>query len=227
MWDRNLEKGDEIVADDYRLGRPHWVDMKAGDALIFHSNHLHSSQLNYSQTTRVVLTNRVCLDEPIYPDLGKPHRYFHSAAFPAADDFDGLFAAPGFVGDATSVAPPQTPEPATQAKIDAELAARRAAGREFLFDPAELSMSDAQQRLSEGQIIALDAKTCIARIDGEDYEFPRRCPHEAADLAKGFVENGKIVCPFHGARLCPVAGKCAGIATMNFRARKVLTCRSA
>lgn len=220
VWGRNLDKGDEIVADQYRLGRPHWVEMKAGDALIFHSNHLHSSQLNSSKTTRVVLTNRVCLDHPIYPDLSKPQQYFHSAAFPMANDFGGLFAAPGFVGDPSAVVPPHAPDPATLARVQSEFAARHAAGQELIHRDDPVGEEEARAQLAEGRIIALDDRTCLARINGQDYEFPRRCPHEAADLAKGFVEDGKVVCPFHGARLCPSSGQCEGIASMKFRARK-------
>lgn len=221
VWGRNLEKGDEIVADDYLLGRPHWVKMKAGDALIFHSNHLHSSQLNYSGTTRAVLTNRVCIEQPIYPDFNRPQAYYHSRAFPVVDDFSGLFAAPGFVGDPNAILSPEAPAPALLAKTEAQIASSKAAGNDLLYRPVEETQDEARRRLSEGDIIALDDKTCITRINGEDFEFPRRCPHEAADLAKGFVEDGKIVCPFHGASLCPVSGQCDGIASMKFRSKKV------
>jgi nitrite reductase/ring-hydroxylating ferredoxin subunit len=42
-----------------------------------------------------------------------------------------------------------------------------------------------------------DAHTCIARTENGVVEFPRYCPHEGADLAQGYIEDGKLYCPWH------------------------------
>ena len=34
-------------------------------------------------------------------------------------------------------------------------------------------------------------------IDGELCELSRYCPHQGADLAQGFVKDGKLRCPWH------------------------------
>jgi nitrite reductase/ring-hydroxylating ferredoxin subunit len=52
--------------------------------------------------------------------------------------------------------------------------------------------------LKPGDIRALDAKTCVARLeDGSLVAFQRLCTHEGADLALGYVDGDRIRCPWH------------------------------
>jgi len=39
-----------------------------------------------------------------------------------------------------------------------------------------------------------------------------RCPHAGGPLAQGAVENGYLVCPWHGREYDPVTGACEGYA---------------
>ena len=57
--------------------------------------------------------------------------------------------------------------------------------------------------------MVLDEKTCATKVDGEVIAFRRQCPHQGADLALGFVEDGKVFCPYHGLKICVKSGESA------------------
>lgn len=39
---------------------------------------------------------------------------------------------------------------------------------------------------------------CVANVDGTICVLNGACPHEEGPLGEGSVENGRIVCPWHG-----------------------------
>ncbi len=47
---------------------------------------------------------------------------------------------------------------------------------------------------------------CVARIGGALAAVQNECPHRGAPLAEGMVEDGRIVCPWHGWSFDPVTG---------------------
>jgi nitrite reductase/ring-hydroxylating ferredoxin subunit len=52
--------------------------------------------------------------------------------------------------------------------------------------------------LPVGTVRAVSSGVCVARLSEEEVvALSRRCPHQGGDLATGFVEDGKIVCPWH------------------------------
>jgi nitrite reductase/ring-hydroxylating ferredoxin subunit len=66
------------------------------------------------------------------------------------------------------------------------------------------------QDVGPGEIRAVDAKTCVARLsDGSLVAFGRRCTHEGADLAFGAIEADQVRCPWHGVPFDPRTGKSA------------------
>lgn len=38
----------------------------------------------------------------------------------------------------------------------------------------------------------------LFRHQGQIYALEDRCPHQAAPISEGYVENGYVVCPHHG-----------------------------
>ncbi len=38
----------------------------------------------------------------------------------------------------------------------------------------------------------------VFNVDGEFFAISNRCPHAAGPLVQGFVEKGRVVCPWHG-----------------------------
>jgi len=50
-----------------------------------------------------------------------------------------------------------------------------------------------------GKKITVNNKSiALFKKDGKVYAIQNRCPHQGADIADGFVKDGKAVCPLHG-----------------------------
>ncbi len=218
IWGKNLPQGDGAVRDDQYLGHPISVELDPGDALIFHSHHMHASRLNTTDETRVVLTNRVCLEKPRYPDLTHPQKYYRSSAFPADLDGSNVFLVDGFVGDSKKYLKTGLRrllyQTAGKLGVDGRNLPKETSSTKHV---SLASREDAFTQLTEGEIAVLDEKTCMARVGGEIVAFRRRCPHEGADLALGFIDDGQIVCPYHGLRFCPRTGEanCSAVAGLK------------
>ena len=59
-----------------------------------------------------------------------------------------------------------------------------------------------------GEIRPTDPKTCMARLGEDEFvTFDRRCPHQGADLAMGYLADGRIVCPWHNLHFDPATGQ--------------------
>ena len=43
-----------------------------------------------------------------------------------------------------------------------------------------------------------DDVICVHNVDGAFYAISNHCPHAYAPLDQGFIENGRITCPWHG-----------------------------
>ena len=55
-----------------------------------------------------------------------------------------------------------------------------------------------------------DEHVAIFRLHGKVYATSNLCTHESALLSEGWVENGEIECPLHGARFRIEDGECLG-----------------
>lgn len=208
VWGKNLPLENGEIRKDQYLGKPIALDMDPGDILIFHSNHMHASRINSTDETRVVLTNRICLDKPEYPDAARPQKYYLSSAFDEKIDLSTLFSRKGFVGNKRKHL--KTGLSRSLHKIATKV------GLDFVKYPVETSsniplvpvdINHLSEKLGEGDIAVIDDKTCAAKIEGEVIAFGRKCPHQGADLALGFIEDGKVFCPHHGLTLCLKTGE--------------------
>lgn len=56
---------------------------------------------------------------------------------------------------------------------------------------------------------------CIANVNGEFSALDNVCLHQGGPLGQGMIENGKVVCPWHGWAWDPKTGE----AVQNPRAR--------
>ena len=43
-----------------------------------------------------------------------------------------------------------------------------------------------------------DDVICVHNVEGELFAISNICPHAHAPLDQGFIENGRITCPWHG-----------------------------
>jgi nitrite reductase (NADH) small subunit len=51
-----------------------------------------------------------------------------------------------------------------------------------------------------------DTTICVARIDGQLAALNNECPHHGAPLSDGAVEDGRVVCAWHGWSFDPKTG---------------------
>jgi len=177
------------------VGKPMNFNLSPGDALFFHANHLHASELNHTQETRVVLSLRVALEKP-GSSTRRPQRYtriepdstlswikLHPLIKPVAQRlsrhgarFHTLFRR-GPAGPATNTAdnfPVATGHP-----------------------QAALSRLDAD-KIEPGKPLVISRKRCLVKLhNGEFYAFNRYCPHEGADMALSYLEGDSLRCPWH------------------------------
>lgn len=202
-------KDGKILRNQY-FGRSLSFELEPGDAIIFQGEHLHGSEINSTDATRYVASMRMTLEKPKF--LGRSP---YKEDYIYAEYQDGLGAkfnqslantsrllakrVKSFLNkgktisyiispsemqvfDDTSAAFPQ---PFPLKDVEQELENKE----KLVFDSSELEI---------GTIKPLSEKLCIARLDEQEVVvFSRRCPHEGADLAAGYLRDGCVVCPWH------------------------------
>jgi nitrite reductase (NADH) small subunit len=47
---------------------------------------------------------------------------------------------------------------------------------------------------------------CIANLDGVIRALDNECPHRGGPLGEGMIEEGKLICPWHGWAFDPATG---------------------
>lgn len=168
------------------LTRPVTFDLSPGDMVLFHSDHLHGSELNRLDLTRYVVSFRVGVEKPHFPN-GHYHAYSSSAW--ARGPLKALATLPA----------------QAQASYLRSLSARvirKLSGRRPEAEPAEEHFAaDASIPVADlpvGAVRAVSPEACVARLGPDSFVgLSRRCPHRGGDFANGFVTDGQVVCPWH------------------------------
>ena len=52
-----------------------------------------------------------------------------------------------------------------------------------------------------------DKLICVANVDGEIHAMENTCLHQGGPLGQGVIEDGKVVCPWHGWAWDPKTGQ--------------------
>lgn len=172
-----------IARPDQVLGKPFGVALNAGDALLFHIGHMHGSRINQTDQTRFVCSERFTLGRPVlfdklwysYMNLDDIPDRIGAVTPPCATDPQRPALPPSDIDTAGRL-----PEPVIPRRGDVPGA--------LAFDSAALGM---------GEVRPLNADFCVARTEDGVFAFSRRCPHESADLAAGYVEGTHLHCPAH------------------------------
>jgi NAD(P)H-dependent nitrite reductase small subunit len=66
------------------------------------------------------------------------------------------------------------------------------------LDYIAVASVDQVPRKGGKKIILNGRKIALFKVDGEIFAIQNSCPHQGADLAGGFVHQGKVHCPLHG-----------------------------
>ena len=191
VWGRTLPQGVSHVRDDQYLGEPLLLECAPGDVVLFHAHHMHASILNSTDRTRYVVTSRLTLEPPVHPNPERRFQYLRSDLVGTVPLHEAT----------TSEGRDATPE---------ELA-DHAPDEDDVGSP--VSVAATPEALGEGEIMALDEKTCVARVDGALHAFARRCTHQGADMSLGYVKEGQVHCPWHNVSFDPASGtsRCAAL----------------
>lgn len=182
------------IAPDEHPGAPTNFELAPGDALVFHGDQLHASELNRTGETRHVISFRLTLDKPHFPN-GHYHHYLHSslaagraaplAGIPANLAWSYVTTRIGWIQNRLAPGSGRRVPPETQ---------NAPAGRTGGGAGRRINVSD----LGAGELRAVSDRLCLARTgDGRVVAFSRHCPHQGADLSLGTVQNGNLVCPWH------------------------------
>ena len=68
------------------------------------------------------------------------------------------------------------------------------------------------QKIQEGSAILVRVKgdeIAVFRHEGQLHAIQNICPHEGGQLCKGWIEEGEVVCPFHGYKFNLKTGACS------------------
>lgn len=169
-WGKPFLRGADTKPADYSgMGFPITFDLDVGDTLVFHGEHVHSSELNSTELTRVVLTNRFCVSQPIVTEKESMAQW---QPLPKA-------------------------RPARQQELQ-QLGTSQTVG-EFRASYADPD--------THGSIEVIDAAWCRVTDGGVSRTVGRFCTHEGADLSCGYLQNGRLYCPFHHLHFDPATGK--------------------
>jgi nitrite reductase/ring-hydroxylating ferredoxin subunit len=193
-------RGHDHIRDDQAAGRPVRLPCKAGDIILFHSQHPHGGVLNRTSETRVAVTTRFTVERPLHPRLGGRLNYASAAAIKSGSDFRKRLS---YLSDRLR---PVNLLMALESKIG-----RGRPGDEdervTMFDsflrrnwyPSKVSQPiESRPELSDPSIeIVGRGKIRVRREDGEHVVVSRRCPHMGADLACGYVSGNHLWCPWH------------------------------
>lgn len=207
---------DGYIDGGVKLEAPVTFDLQPGDAVLFHSDHLHGSEINRTDRTRYAVSYRVTLGPPHYR-YGHYHHYLHAGL--AASPVPWLAGVPqnlqwSYVRDRIG-------------RLRRRVAGRRThmsghdASAIATEGPAPTVTEDADLRVADfpvGAIRAASAGVCVARLSESEFvAIGRRCSHQGGDLAGGWIEDGRVVCPLHALPYDPHSGAspCASLRSLR------------
>jgi len=212
------------LAPSQALNRPMTFELEPGDVILFHSDHLHGSELNVTLSTRFAISNRITFSRPHFP-YGHHHSYLHAglaggplrwlAQVPAnlqpsyfADRVRRLMQKAGIV----------RLDGSGQASSGDE--AGGGGQKQNIVRPVDADGSFALADFPLGTIRAVSESVCVVRLGADEaVALSRWCTHAGGDLASGWVADARPVCPMHNLSYDPESGTAACPALPSLRVR--------
>jgi nitrite reductase (NADH) small subunit len=182
------------IQDGEKLHKAVTFELEPGDVIMFHTDEVHGSELNRIDETRFVISCRLSVERPAFPNLHY-HPYVHSgwtgsALLKPLAEVPALLQ-PSYAKSLVlrtrnkllpSMRPPE-PEPNPVPTVG------RRVGETF-----EVPLAD----VPVGEVRAISGAFCVARLaEDEAVALTRRCPHASGDLVNGWVDGRNVVCPWH------------------------------
>ncbi|MDH3689092.1 MAG: Rieske (2Fe-2S) protein [Gammaproteobacteria bacterium] len=210
MFGRDIspDPASNYIKPGYRLGRPTKIALEDGEILVFNPEILHSSHLNISDVTRIVVSARLTQNEPEY-NKGALHvedKWHVSTNISARSHF-----APARFGKRSRTMKNEVLRPA-QLRDESEsiLLAKTITGNESIrvCDRKRFPRSGRLLvKLNDAEVLIIKHMNVLRAVSG-------RCPHLGIDLIDGHDDGQKIYCPGHavafdldtGMSSCPALG---------------------
>lgn len=175
-----------------KLSEPMTFDLEPGDIVLFHSDHVHGSEVNRTSETRYVVSYRVSFKKPKFP-YGHYHRYLYSGlAQGALKSLSGIPSKAQW-SYVRSIAA------RTVAKISGKGGGLMAPKKSPKTKP--LGFPDSHivaSTIKPGDVIPYNDHIVVTRMEDDTLiALSRHCPHKGGDLADGFSVGQDIVCPWH------------------------------
>ena len=212
-----VPRGGEHLRDDQVPGKPMRLPCKAGDMILFQSQHLHGGVLNRTDQTRVAITTRFTLEAPLHPRLGTQLHYASASAIRSGK---GKRIQLSYMMDKLR---PRNLALRLESKFGKGRPGEEEAKLEIFNRLLEQNwFAETQDRsLEKGGVssdriaVVNERHIAINKDNGETVTFQRRCPHMGADLACGYVEDNHLWCPWHDQGFSledgAPAGSCSGL----------------
>jgi len=80
-WRKPIRHRGTEIERSQALGRHESYTLKAGECLLFNGDHLHSTELNVTDMTRVVVTFRFSLEQPAFDELDRKDPTYYDSRF--------------------------------------------------------------------------------------------------------------------------------------------------
>jgi nitrite reductase/ring-hydroxylating ferredoxin subunit len=199
------------VAEDVDRRSPVEIDLEDGENLVFNPELLHSTRLNTSDETRIVITLRISEEEPLFSNE-TTHEHTHNEWIVSSDIKDGRIA-PQTVGEYVDKPDYESVEIEEPVRIE--------------LDKSIAELRDTTE-LDDERIRSQERNTPFTlTLDGTDYTGVKmndslyvttsNCPHVGLPLERGSVHDSKLKCPEHGAEFDLETGECVGESCSSLR----------
>ncbi len=198
-----------------QVGKAVSIELSAGDALFMHAEHLHASELNSTDSTRLTLSLRVSTVSPKRTSK-QPHRYARvSPAYPWTVLY--LHAYWGYLTRKIE----SLRSKAFGARKPIQLVSDNSTADSCVDSiitghTGKLAVSELEVNIPR----LLSDKRCVVRLsDDSVLTFDRRCPHQGADLSFSNIAGQKLRCPWHNLEFDLRSGKspCQSLRDLNVR----------
>lgn len=203
------------IAPGIDISRPHKIELRRGELVVFNPETLHGTQVNISDETRVALTTRI---NPARPRFA-PDAPFHMEHWYCSEDlcrrkFSAVkrFAASKHRGEPSFVErEPYRGNKTVRVRKDEKIEQD---------SPCAVCRADT---LRIGEKLAVDlnnAKLLLWRDRDGVRAYSRVCPHIGVDLADGYHDETQLFCPGHGIAysLSDGRSKCDSFKLKQFKA---------
>jgi nitrite reductase/ring-hydroxylating ferredoxin subunit len=181
------------IAPGIDVSRPHQIELRPGELLVFNPEMLHGTQVNISDETRVALTTRInparprfASDAPFHMEHWYCSDDLRRRKFSAVKRFDASLnrGEPSF-----EQREPYKGNKTVRMKKNGNLNGA---------SPAPVCSADELRRGEKLAVDWNDAKLLLWRGPDGIRAYSRACPHIGVDLADGYHDEGEIFCPGHG-----------------------------